>query len=61
MVPTRAEIQIKIQELVGVVKDTSSIKNGIAAWLEEKECPEFETKQILNDLTSYKEYLDILN
>lgn len=59
VVITRAEIQDKIRELVIKQKDPVNVKNSIETWLEEKNASDFDKQQILNDLTSYQEYLDL--
>ena len=56
---TRAEIQLKIQELVKTIQVKDGVKAEIAKWLIEKKVSEFDQKQILNDLTGYKEYLEL--
>ncbi len=54
---TRKEVQDKIREIcVNNTKD--GIKNSIHEWLISNKCSEFEINQILNDLTSYQEYLE---
>ena len=58
---TRSQIHEKIKELVAASQDKDLVKDGMVLWLEENECSEFETQQILNDLTSYQEYLSLLN
>ena len=57
---TRAEIQLKIRELVEITQDPITVKNAVEDWLTEKKASEFDTKQIMNDLTSYQEYLDLI-
>ena len=56
---TRDQVQRKIIELTKTIKDSVAVKSSIESWLKSKNCPEFDMKQILNDLTSYKEYLEL--
>jgi hypothetical protein len=58
---TRSEIQEQIITLISANPNKDMVKNGVKLWLEEKKCPPFDTQQIMNDLTSYKEYLELLN
>ena len=58
---TRQEVHEKIKELVSASQDKDLVKSGIELWLEENQAPEFVTRQVLNDLTSYQEYLNLLN
>ena len=58
---TRAEVQTKIQELVSASQDKDVIRVGVRNWLTDQSCSEFEISQILNDLTSYQDYLNLLN
>ena len=55
---TRAQIQDKLRELVKTNTNPDLVKEIMETWLKET-CDDFETKQVLNDLTSYQEYLDI--
>ena len=48
-----------IQELVKTIKDKEEVKKQMEKWLKKQKCSEFDTKQILNDLTSYKEFLEL--
>ena len=56
---TRAEIQLKIQELVKTIQTKDEVKAEIGKWLIEEKVSEFDQKQILNDLTGYKEFLEL--
>lgn len=56
---TRAAVQLKIQEIVKTVKNKEDVYKSMEVWLKKEKCSEFDTKQILNDLTSYKEYLEL--
>lgn len=55
---TRQKVQEKIQEIVETQKDQALVKESIKAWLEGK-VTEDEAGRILNDLTSYKEFLEL--
>lgn len=56
---TRDQVQQKIIEITKTTKDSVAVESSIESWLKSKKCPEFDMKQILNDLTSYKEYLEL--
>lgn len=60
VIVTRANVQDKIRELVKVNNDPIEVKNQVESWLKSIKASEFDTKQIMNDLTSYQEYLDLL-
>lgn len=57
----RNEIEEQIKTLTQNSQDKDLVKGGMKLWLEEKNVSQFEAQQILNDLTSYQEYLDLLN
>ncbi len=56
---TRSEIHEKIKELVKTISNPVVVKTSIETWLKTTGCSDFDMKQILNDLTSYKEYLEL--
>ena len=56
---SRAEIQEKIQELIKINDDPIEVKNKVDEWLKEMGYSNFWRNHILNDLTSYKEYLEL--
>lgn len=58
---TRAEIQDKLKQLTGSVRNHIAVKQLVKEWLDQKECAPFFQQQVLNDLTSYKEYLELVN
>ncbi len=58
---TRKQIQDKLRELTVSTQNKEAVKTSIQMWMEENQCSQFEISQILNDLTSYKEYLDLVN
>ena len=56
---TRADVQIKIQELVRTIRTQEEAKKEVDLWLKSIGCLDFDRKQILNDLTGYKEYNEL--
>ena len=56
---TREQVHNRIKELTQTVKDKEEVKKQMEIWLKQEDCSEFDTKQILNDLTSYKEFLEL--
>ena len=58
---TRNEIQEELKRITQSTQDTGAVKTAMQLWMESKNCGEFEINQIMNDLTSYKEYLSLVN
>lgn len=58
---SRADVQDKIKELVGANRDKDLVKLGVQSWLREQAASDLQISQILKDLTSYKEYLELVN
>ena len=58
---TRSEIQNQLQIITGSTQNKDAVKTAMQMWLEAQKASEFETKQIMNDLTSYTEYLNLIN
>ena len=58
---TRAQVQDKLKELTGSIKDYSIVKEEMKNWLVDQNVSNFEMQQIINDLTSYSEYLSLMN
>lgn len=56
---TRAEIQNKIQDLVKTLKTKEEVEIAIEKWLKKEKVSDFDTKQIMNDMTGYKEYNEL--
>ena len=56
---SRADVQTKIQELVKTLKTQEEVEKEVDLWLKSIGCLDFDRKQILNDLTGYKEYLEL--
>lgn len=57
----RNQVQDKLREITKSTQNADTVKSAMQIWMENQGCGEFEVKQILNDLTSYKEYLSLLN
>lgn len=57
----RADVQERLKELTSISKNKSVVREAVKVWLEQNNCSELETRQILNDLTSYSEYLNLVN
>lgn len=57
----RSDVQEKLKELTLVSKNKSVVREAVRIWLEQNNCSELETRQILNDLTSYSDYLNLVN
>lgn len=53
VVPTRTEIQTKINQTQGMQSDK---RNAVANWLDTIECPPEDKEKILDDLESYANY-----
>ena len=58
---TRSEIQDQLKIITGSTQNKDAVKTAMQMWLEAQKASEFETKQIMNDLTSYTEYLNLIN
>lgn len=53
MVPTRSEIQQKLDEFNGMQSDKQM---GISNWLDDIECPLEDKEKIMSDLETYVNY-----
>jgi dsRNA-specific ribonuclease len=58
---TRSQIQDQLKTITGKTQDPEAVKTAIQMWLQGQKASDFETKQIMNDLTSYPEYLSLIN
>jgi hypothetical protein len=58
---TRNEIGTQIKLITQTTKNPDAVKSALQSWLVEQNCGDFEQKQILNDLNSYPEYLELVN
>ena len=58
---TRAEIQEELKTITQSTQNADAVKSAMQVWMQKQGCEEFEMRQIMNDLTSYKEYLSLLN
>ena len=58
---TRSNIQEELKIITGKTQNKDAVKTAMQMWLEGQKASEFETKQIMNDLTSYPEYLSLVN
>ncbi len=56
---TRVQVEKELEKITKKTKDQGLVKTEMEAWLKKKQCSEFETTQILNDLTSYSQYLEL--
>ena len=57
----RNQIQDKLREITQSTQNADAVKSAMQVWMQKHGCEEFEMRQIMNDLTSYKEYLSLLN
>ncbi|MCK9370927.1 hypothetical protein M0R04_13535 [Candidatus Dojkabacteria bacterium] len=57
----RNEVEEQIKILVQNSQNKDLVKDGIKIWLDEKGVSSLEAQQIMNDLTSYQDYLSLLN
>lgn len=58
---TRKEVEEELQRLTAKTKDHLVVKNLMVDFLARKKCSPFMTQQVLKDLTSYEEYLLLMN
>lgn len=56
---TREKIQDEIRRITQTVKIKEEVAKEMEKFLKKNKCSEFDTKQIMNDLTSYKEFLEL--
>jgi hypothetical protein len=53
MIPTREEVQNKINEFQGMQSDK---QQGVSTWLDSIDCPLKDKEMILSDLVTYENY-----